>query len=151
MLVESFKTVQQDTIDVFKFVSEKKWKSNLQEQNMKVAFAALRIIAAVGLAISAGVAVSLTFALPVTPILALIKLGVTVLVGSICYDAFIIANNGTAQMDKLKGSWVKAMSLASDILDLCAGKKQITSAPRQPLTNGTIWQKYWDISFSYIK
>jgi hypothetical protein len=117
------------------------------EVKQKVALAALRTLAALGMALSTAVGVSFLFSLPFSPVVSLIQLGVTTLAFSVCYDLFVISKNGTDQMGKVQKVAAQVQGFVAnvkDVFDHLVGKKQTGSAPHKPLTTGTIWESVWN-------
>lgn len=114
------------------------------EVKQKVALAALRTLAALGMAIAAAFGVSFIVSLPFSPVVSLIQLGVSALAFSVCYDLFVISKNGSDQMNKVQKVIGKVQGLFWDTVDLISGKKQAGSGPRQPSTAGTIWESVWN-------
>jgi hypothetical protein len=131
--------VQQDIANIGQFI--RKPEKSSKEQDEKVAKAAIRMLTILGmaLALSSGIG-----ALTTLGVGSLFKLASAGLIFAICHDMFVITANsekGVVQQLAAVGK-----GFFADLNDLVTGNKTLNSAPRHPLTDGTILRPFWDIA-----
>lgn len=124
-------------------------KIESKEENLdKVYQAGIRILAAAGM--FAGIVLA-AGALPfvvTAPVGGLLIMGLAVGVFALSHDVFVMSKNHTEQKALLKGAKANVKAFAQDGWDFLKGKKSLTDAPRQPLTENTFLRPLWDKAFA---
>ena len=153
MIEKFFTTVQEDMVLVIDRISGQETKDEVanSEQDKKVALAAIRIIAAFGMVIGIITGASAIPFLATATVGALFKMTLGAAIYAIFHDLFVMSKNATDQRSAVNAVGAVAKSIFSDVVDLFTGKKDIKDAPRQPVTENTIFRPLWDAAFARVQ
>ena len=146
MIIKDFRsTIQKDMVLIFDQVTGN--LPNQYDQDKRVAFAALRIFATIGMGIGILIAASALPRFAAAPVGTLFKMGFGALIYAFNHDIFVIAKNSTDQLSPLNQVAAAAKSLWKDLFDIAAGKQNNNFTP---LTEDTLFQPLWDECFARL-
>lgn len=153
MIDKFFTTVQEDMVLVIDRISGQDAKNGAanSEQDKKVALAAIRIFAAFAMGVGIIVGASAVPFLATATVGALFKMAFGVAIYAIFHDLFVMSKNATDQMNAVNAVGAVAKSIFNDVVDLFTGKKDIKGAPRQPVTENTLFRPLWDAAFARVQ
>lgn len=148
MIPGFFTDIQRDVVLVIDRCTGK-IKSD-QEQDKRVALAALRIIAAIGMAVAVLLTVSAVAYLPFAPAGSIVQGAFGLMLYATCHDIYIMSKNISEQMNTVNKAVAIGTSILSDIKDLWNGKKDINDSPRHPMTENTFFRPLWDAAIARL-
>jgi len=137
-----FNTVQTDAVLVLNHFKGK-LDAN-QEQDQKVALAAVRLIASLGMLLGGLTVLTAAPYLAAAPVGALLKMALGAGMYALSHDAFVMAQNTSDQQHVGKVVFAGVKGFIHDIKDLLDGKKGVNDAARHPVTENTFFRPLWD-------
>jgi hypothetical protein len=142
MIPDFVNTVQKDVICIYEYTQSDK---HTEDQDQRVCLAALRMIAAFGMAVATVVGIT---ACTATPVGSIFILATAVALYAVSHDAFVMAVN--AEKKAFSQVTAVAQGIIKDFADVFMGNKSVNDAPRHPITAGTLFRPLWDWAMAKI-
>lgn len=146
MIQGFFTTIQEDLVLLGNRLRGKTEPTD--ENNKKVAFAALRVFATLGMGVGVLIVASVLPSFASEPVGTLFKIAAGAAIYAFNHDVFVMAKNATEQMALLPAVAAVGNSIWEDVVDLFKGKKEVDDAPRQPVTENTLFRPLWDAAIA---
>jgi hypothetical protein len=144
-MIENLHLLQHDIIQVGSYINKKINNRRIDAQTeQKTYLSGVRIIGALGVVFGGLITLSALPAMFLNPFAgaAVAALGLVIL--GVSHDLFVMAKNESEQKNPVNKGVAVVKTAANHVKDVAQGKKKVEDLPKQSITDGTIFQPFWD-------